>query len=191
MNRILTASASLFCFSLLSTSALADAIDPFAYACQGKHAGDTCTVTANCGDCADEHGTCLDTTCARADYQHWDRDASPSPPIEYYDCLICNTDGGVPWFPDAGSDAAHAAYDGAANAPDARSAPIPAPVEDPGDPPVPNRSPQGTSGGGPTGGGGSNGGCSVGNLSPENMIAAWAFASAVPLALSRVRRKKH
>jgi hypothetical protein len=196
MNRIRAASASLFCFLLLPTSALADAIDPYAYACQGKDAGDTCTVAMNCGsasNCADEHGSCLGTTCSRLDYQHWDRDASSTPPVDYYPCLVCNADGGVAWFPEGGT-------------PDAASSHTAGGGDDPagyneagaaGDGELPDGSPEGRNGSnsqgsnaGATNAGGSSGGCSIGAVSPENMIAAWVLACAVPVALSRVRRKK-
>jgi hypothetical protein len=194
MNRIAATTACFIGFSLLSTIAYADAIDPYAYACQGKDAGDPCTVPLNCGgNCADEHGACLDTTCSRTDYQHWDRDASPTPPIEYYDCLVCNTDGGAAWFPDAAPDARRpeppSGSDGGSSRHEAGM-----PVDEaglPGDLASGSGSDSNRStAAGDNAGGGSNGGCTVGRINPENMIAAWIVACVVPLALTRVRRKR-
>lgn len=36
-----------------------------------------------------DKGTCLQSTCSKADYFNWDRDASSTPPITTYPCVKC------------------------------------------------------------------------------------------------------
>ena len=80
--KVLLAQASLLATSiLLSTPARADVAPPEALPCQGKAAGDACVY--------DKAGTCQNQTCSKADYAHWDRDASWGPPSMTYACLKC------------------------------------------------------------------------------------------------------
>ncbi len=76
---------------LISSAAMADVIPPEESACDGKSPGDACTPPSG--------GTCVASTCSRLDYEHWDRDASATPPSVSYDCVRCSTSGPV----DAGS----------------------------------------------------------------------------------------
>ena len=78
----LLAQASLMAMAiLLSPIARADVAPPETQPCQGKAAGDACVYN---GD-----GSCQNQTCSKADYAHWDRDASSGPPSMTYSCLKC------------------------------------------------------------------------------------------------------
>jgi hypothetical protein len=89
---------------LYSSHASADVLPPEEWACQNKKAGDRCDT-----------GVCRKSTCSRADYAHWDRDAGGGPPTTQYECLLCQ-DGSVDSADRdaAGHDAADAADAGAA-----------------------------------------------------------------------------
>jgi hypothetical protein len=56
----------------------ADVPPPEETACKGVVAGGACSG-----------GTCADSTCQRADYAHWDRDATAAPPSTSYACVKC------------------------------------------------------------------------------------------------------
>lgn len=80
MRRIL---AAAIVGSLTFTSiAHADVIPPDVDACQGKTAGEACSVMESAGACKDD-------TCSRVNYGAWDKDAMPSPPTTSYACVRC------------------------------------------------------------------------------------------------------
>jgi MYXO-CTERM domain-containing protein len=86
---------------MVASPALADVIRPEESACQARAAGDACTAVSG--------GICQADTCTRLDYEHWDMDASASPPSVSYDCLLCvnpttgEVDSGPPTDVDAGT----------------------------------------------------------------------------------------
>jgi hypothetical protein len=90
LMKLAPAAALLATLSLAAPFALADVAPPGLTECQGKKAGDACSVSGS-------SGTCIATTCSRLDYANWDRDASSSPPVVQYACTLCGTgDAGTP-----------------------------------------------------------------------------------------------
>lgn len=87
MLRIALSIVALVTMSCVASEASADVIPPAESSCQGRAAGDACTLDGM-------GGSCVASTCSRLDYAGWDRDAMPSPPSVEYDCLVCEARAG-------------------------------------------------------------------------------------------------
>ena len=84
--------------SLSAASAFADAIPPDVSACNGKAAGDGCTMQTP----STVNGTCQNSTCTKLDYSHLDDAGVPT--STSYACLQCQTsDGGTSSGGDGGT----------------------------------------------------------------------------------------
>jgi hypothetical protein len=111
MKSVLASAPILFAAVLLCGPARADITPPEVQPCQTKQAGDACLYNGA--------GTCQNQTCIKADYAHWDQDASTAPPTTSYACVKCiggtntetntstgtatNADGGPPPANDSGT----------------------------------------------------------------------------------------
>jgi hypothetical protein len=101
LARSLVAASALALVAVLALPARADVPPINTAPCERVRAGDACTLESFPGVSQDggpsSAGVCRTAACTRPDYAHWDRDASATPPLMTYACLLCTAsiaDGG-------------------------------------------------------------------------------------------------